>query len=217
MIYSKHQGVNDLRKINMIFVIILIGLITLSAGVYAQEKSPSPSPSPTPADSPTTGSRIPTPTPHLENVPDSRLVQPQKGVGGVNFSMKLKDVESVLGRGEILPGETDFSGNSWIDLVYPKKMLRFKFFNGELSMIIVENPDFGTKGGTHVGGSIGDGIREYGPDFRQEKSIVQSPDPNTQEYELLYDNKNIAFKCKGKIILKIRLRTPFKIKSKRKK
>ncbi|MCD4782971.1 MAG: hypothetical protein K8T10_03960 [Candidatus Eremiobacteraeota bacterium] len=200
-----------MKKINMIIVIILIGLITLSAGAYAQEKSPSPSPTPK-ADS-----GVPTPTPPLENVPDSKFIQPQKGVSGTDFSMKLKDIESLLGRGEILPGETDFSGNSWIDLVYPKKMLRFKFFNGELSMIIIENPEFGTKGGTHVGGSIGDGIREYGPDFRQEKSIVQSPDPNTQEYELFYDKKGVAFKCRGKIIQKIRLRTPFKIKSRKKK
>jgi len=202
-----------LKKINIISLILILSLITFTVSVYAAEKSSTPSPSP----SPTIDSRYPKPAPPLKDVPDSRLIQAQKGVASVKFGMKLKDVEEALGRGEIVPGETDFSGNSWIDLVYPKRMLRFKFSNGELSMIIIENPKFGTKGGSHVGGAIGDAIREFGPNFRQEKSIVQPPDPNTQEYEIFYDDKNIAFQCKGKIIEKIRLRTPFKIKSRRKK
>jgi len=202
-----------LKKFNIISLIVILSLISFTISVFAVENSPAPSPSP----SPTIDPRYPTPAPPLKDVPEGRLIQAQKGVAGVKFGMKLKDVEEVLGRGEIIPGETDFSGNSWIDLVYPKRMLRFKFFNGELSIIIIENPKFGTKGGSHVGGAIGDAIREFGPNFRQEKSIVQSPDPNTQKYEIFYDGKNIAFKCKGKIIEKIRLRTPFKVKSKRRK
>ncbi|MCE1247059.1 MAG: hypothetical protein LWY06_10480 [Firmicutes bacterium] len=156
------------------------------------------------------------PEPPLEKVQQDRLIVPKQGIGKVKFGMSLEAVEKAIGRGDIQPDETDFTGNTTINLVFKDQNLIFKFFNGELAMIIIENKEYGTKTGVHCGGSIGDAIREFGTDFRQEKSIVQDPDPEKLESEIFFDKYCIAFKCMGRIITKVRLLTPMKIKGKQK-
>ena len=158
---------------------------------------------------------LPDPEPPIKDVSEEKLIKPGKGVAGVNFGMDLKGVENVFGRGDIRPMDTDFQGNSTLSLTYEDKKMLFKFFNGSLFMIIIKNKDFATKTGVHVMGNIGDAIREFGSDFRQDKSLVQDPDFDKQAYVIYYDKDNIAFKCVGKLITEIHLKTPHKIKPKK--
>lgn len=158
-----------------------------------------------------------TPQPPLENVSDDKLIVPGEGVAGAKFGMKIKDVEEILGRGELHPKETDFFGNSVVNLVYPDLFLVFQFLNGEMALIVIDNPEFGTKEGTHVRGEIGDAFRELGTEFRKDKSIVQDPDPEKQLYDIYFDKQLIAFKCRGRVITQILLRTPHRIKTNTKK
>jgi len=198
------KKIHGIAAVLMAFIFFIMAFIGVAGEANSALETPLPSPTPTPS-------------PPLKDVPEDKLIKNGDGVGGVKFGMHINDIEKVFGRGDIRPLKTDFSGNSTMQLKYKKEGLIFTFFNGELHMILIENPEYGTKNGTHVTGDIGDAIREFGSEFRQEKSIVQDPDPQKQNYEVFYDKHHIAFKCKGSIILGIRLKTPFKLKSKRRK
>ena len=187
-------------------------LSTYQTACFAQTYQPMEPTKPGAAATP----EISKPEPPIQNVSADKLIIPKQGIGQVKFGMSIEQIEKIIGRGEIEPDDTDFTGNTTINLVFREKNLIFKFFNGELAMIVIDNKEYATKTGVHVGGSIGDAIREYGTDFRQEKSIVQDPDPNKLESEIFFDKHNIAFKCIGRLIVKIRLKTPMKIKGKQK-
>lgn len=192
-----------------LFVSILILLMAMSIfGACVAEEITTEPPSPVPEN-------LPDPEPPLKDVQPDNLITPGKGLAGVSFGMDVNQVENILGRGEIRPVETDFNGNSTISLLYKEKQLFLKFFNGQLFMIIIENPMMGTKTGVHVMGGVGDAIREFGSEFRQEKSLVQDPDPKKQGSVIYFDKDNIAFKCVGGLILQIHLKSPLKIKAKK--
>lgn len=196
-----------MKKVFIVSILILL-MISLIPGVCRAEDITTAPPSPIPYD-------LPDPTPPLTDVKPENLIIPGKGVGGISFGMDVNQVENILGRGEIRPVETDFGGNSMVSLIYNDKQLSLKFFNGQLFMIIIENPGMATKTGVHVMGDVGDAIREFGTAFRQEKSLVQDPDPDRQAGIIYYDKDNIAFKCVGSLILQIHLKTPLKIKPKK--
>jgi hypothetical protein len=205
--------VNDLKK-QFLFVISILLVFLLSHFATAMAQTIS-DPKTQPAVPSSSG--IVKPEPPLTKVPEDRLINPKEGIGKVKFGMSIDEIEKIIGRGEIQPDETDFVGNTTINLVFNDKELIFKFFNGDLAMIIIDSKEYATKTGVHVGGSIGDAIREYGTDFRQEKSIVQDPNPDKLESEIFFDKHNIAFKCIGRLITKIRLKSPLRIKGKPKK
>lgn len=200
-----------MKKHTGIFLTILCLLIFAGFAVQAQttESSPEGTPSPTSTDA--------TPLPPLMEVPEDNLIIPKKGLGKVEFNMNIQQVEDLLGRGILQPKETDFFGNSIVNLAYKDKGVSFSFLNGQMANINIYNPEYATKGGVRVMGDIGDAFRELGFDFRQEKSIVQDPDPSKQEYDIFYDQKNIAFKCKGRIIQEITLKSHLKMNFKKKK
>ena len=196
-----------MKKTLMVSILILFMIMSIFGTSLAGEIT-TEAPSPVPDN-------LPDPQPPIKEVQPENLIIPGKGIAGVSFGMDVNEVENILGRGEIRPVETDFSGNSTISLLYKEKQLFLKFFNGQLFMIIIENPDMGTKTGVHVMGGVGDAIREFGSEFRQEKSLVQDPDPKKQGSVIYFDKNNIAFKCVGALILQIHLKSPLKIKSKK--
>ncbi len=196
-----------MNKTLIVSVLVFVMIISVfSAAIAGDITTEAPSPVP---------ENLPDPEPPIKDVKPENLITPGKGVSGITFGMDINQVESVLGRGEIRPVETDFSGNSTISLLYKEKQLFLKFFNGQLFMIIIENPEMATKSGVHVMGGIGDSIREFGSEFRQEKSLVQDPDPKKQGSVIYFDKDNIAFKCVGNLILQIHLKSPLKIKTKK--
>lgn len=196
-----------MKKILIISILVFVMMISIFGAATAEEITTTP-PSPVPEN-------LPDPEPPLTDVKPENLIAPGKGVAGISFGMDVNQVENILGRGEIRPVETDFNGNSTISLLYKEKKLFLKFFNGQLFMIIIESPDMATKTGVHVMGDVGDAIREFGTEFRQEKSLVQDPEPKKQGSVIYFDKDNIAFKCVGSLILQIHMKTPLKIKAKK--
>lgn len=148
------------------------------------------------------------PLPLLKDVPADRMIKPKEGLGNAKFESSLNEVEQVFGRGEIVPMESDFDGNSTLQLKYKKEGLLFQFLNGKLSIISISNPQYATKQGVRVGCSIGDMVREFGTGYKMKKSLIKAKD---EGYDIYYNN--ISAHVKDRIVTKIRIRK--KIKGKR--
>jgi hypothetical protein len=138
------------------------------------------------------------------------VIKPDSGIGNIVFGASINEVEEIFGRGELIPEESRQQGFSYANLLYKDQRLVFRFTNGQLTTILIENPDFVTNGGVRVGGSVGDLIREFGPEYNIIKSLLQIPDPDKEEYEMVY--RNIRVNIQGKAINKIWIQSTQRIK-----
>ncbi len=176
------------------FFLFAVIIYLLTAISFAQETSPSP-------------------LPLLNPVPKDKVIKPGEGLGDIRFGCSISDVEKKLGKGKLIPGDTDQRGNNEVTLTYKDKGLIFKFLNGQLGMIIIDKPGYATPTGVQVGGDVGDLIREFGARFIKNQSLLDKQDPERRNiYELIFIKKYIAANIKGNIITRIRIMSSKKIK-----
>jgi hypothetical protein len=138
------------------------------------------------------------------------VIRPDVGLGSILFGASVAEVESILGRGELLPEESRQTGFSFMNLMYRDKGLVLRFSNGQLTMALIESPEYSTANGVRVGGTVGDLIREFGSEYMINKSLMQVPDPDKEEYERVY--KNIRVNIQGRTITKIWIQSTKKVK-----
>lgn len=122
------------------------------------------------------------------------LIIPGKSAGPIQLGENIDALESRIGKGQIVPGE------SFQIFSFQKLMIDVCVQKDTIVMVLVRNPKYHTREGICVGGKVTPVIRTFGRKYEYES--VKSPEV---DYIIQYWEKGISFSVKNDQIVKIKI------------